>query len=228
MSNCNNENLLGSFKKTGIQTNLKDALEDVGVKVPSTACLWEYPEIIRENLVSKNIIDTIDGINLVGKDIINIDQFYDDSNIKYTISTKYNTYGIDRPNYAPENDKWGKKLSVEETFNDLFNKVLPAVRGVYFADITETDNYGNDKNPWKHELFNESGNKIGLKGNSRYLRLYLTCQAEPLFVYIEDLNIDLSKIYNINNSDTIRFDIDDDLSLSAHIECITFDQIDAL
>ena len=228
MSNCANNNLFGSFKEVGIQNNLKDAIEDAGVKVPSGTCLWEYPDLIRKNLVAK----TISGINLLGKDIIDIEQESDGTNIEYRISTKYNTYGVERPNYAPDSEIWNNKLNMEELINELFNSILPAVRGVHFADITTVDKYGNDTKEWNNTLFNQTGNKSGLKENTRYLRLYLTSQAEPLYIYIEDSINDLNKVYNIEDSDTITFEtfnVDNNyLTLTAHIDCITNEQIDAL
>lgn len=55
MSNCGcNNDLFGSFKEAGIKNNLKDALEDVGLQISSDVCLWEYPEIIRKNLIAKD------------------------------------------------------------------------------------------------------------------------------------------------------------------------------
>lgn len=40
----------------GLQVNLKNAIESVGVNVPKSHCLWQYPEIIRNNLTAINNI----------------------------------------------------------------------------------------------------------------------------------------------------------------------------
>ena len=58
-----------AFNLAEAKKNLDNAIANAGVKVPPAAGLWEYPEIIRKNLVSK----TVTGINILGKDIINID-----------------------------------------------------------------------------------------------------------------------------------------------------------
>lgn len=214
--------ILNNSMQTGLQNNLKDAIEDVGAKVPSSACLWEYPEIIRKNLVA----NTISNVNLKSHDIINIYKTLEDDEIKYNISTSYNTNNIPHPNYALDNEEWGNKLSVDKIFDDLFLNILPNVRGVYSGDMTNTNENGDDIKEWNNELFNKTGNKIGLKPNSNYLRLYLTCQAEPIYIYITDSISDLSKGYNIKNSETVTFDIDEDnMTISAHILCISDEQI---
>ena len=70
---ANKDTLFGSVLEnsvnTGLKKNLDAALTNAGVKVPSTACMWEYPDIIRKNLVAK----TVTGINILGGDVINID-----------------------------------------------------------------------------------------------------------------------------------------------------------
>jgi hypothetical protein len=63
------DSVLENSMSAGLQTNLKNAITDAGVKVPSSTCLWQYPEVIRKNLVSK----TVTGVNILGGDVINID-----------------------------------------------------------------------------------------------------------------------------------------------------------
>jgi hypothetical protein len=201
----------------GLQMNLKDAIEDVGGQVPEKTCLWEYPEIIRKNLTTK----TVNIINLIGKDIIKINS-EDDT---LSISTEVDTKTLNRPNYATTN--WNNSvMSADEIFNDLFNNVLPAVRGIYSADITVTDTNGIDKTNWENTLFNQSGIKTDLKPSSKYLRLYLTCQAEPLFVFIDAAITNLTNGYNVKSSDSVTFELDDiNMTMTAHINCVTTEQI---
>ena len=212
---------------TGLQNNFKDAIEDVGGVVPESACLWQYPEIIRKNLSAK----TINHINIKGKDVINIYNSTENGEDIYNISTVYDTTTIDRPIYANPSDIWEKEMSVDQIFTELFNNILPEVRGVHAGDITTTDESGSDTKRWNNTLFGKSGYKDGLVANSKYLRLYLTSQYEPIYIYIDDANSvsDLTKGYNVVNSDTVEFELDDvNKTMKAHISYISNEQISNL
>ena len=50
-----NGGIMDNSMQNGLQINLKDAIEDVGGFVPESACLWQYPEIIRKNLSAKAV-----------------------------------------------------------------------------------------------------------------------------------------------------------------------------
>ena len=43
----------------GLELNLKNAIEKVGVNISNSECLWQYPEIIKNNLITKNYSGTI-------------------------------------------------------------------------------------------------------------------------------------------------------------------------
>lgn len=217
--------IIDNSMHNGLQMNLKDAIEDVGVKVPESACLWQYPEIIRNNLIAK----TISGVNLLGKDVINITTASEDDKFVYNISTIYDTESISRPNYSISNDEWNKHMSVDKVFDDLFRNILPMVRGVHAGDMTTTDGAGRDTKVWNNTLFGEAGYKTGLIPSSKYLRLYLTCQPEPVYIYIESAVSDLTGGYNIIDSDTVSFLLDEEnMTLTAHISCITNEQINTI
>ena len=216
--------IIDNSMRNGLQMNLKDAMEDVGAIVPESACLWEYPEIIRQNLIAK----TITNVNIIGSDIINISKSSD--NTTYNISTLYDTTNITRPIYSkPLNNSTDKLLSVDKIFDDLFKNILPEVRGVHSGDITTTDLNGTDNKLWINTLFNTNGVKHGLNPNSKYLRLYLTCQSEPIYILINSDITDLTNGYNVKNSDTITFEIDNtNMTLTANIACITQEQINSI
>ena len=117
-------------------------------------------------------------------------------------------------------------MSVDEIFNDLFSNILPVVRGVLAADMTVTDGSGVDTKEWNNTLFKETGIKTGLDATSKYLRLYLTCQAEPLFIYIDSAVKNLTNGYNVESSDSIEFMLDDEnMKLTAHVASITEEQL---
>lgn len=219
------DSVLENSMNVGIQQNLKSAITDAGVKVPQTACLWEYPEIIRQNLVSK----TVTGVNILGGDVINIDTKVEDNVVTYNISTIFDTYGVPRPNYSWENTKWGKEVTVQEVFDDLFGNILPAVRGVHAGDMTTTDLEGKDTKMWENTLFNQTGWKTNLEPTTRYIRLYLTCQAEPIYINIGGLIQEITNGYNVVSSDTVQFEVDDvNNALYAHINVINDSQLKTL
>lgn len=216
------DGVLENSINVGLQSNLKNAIENAGVHVPANAGLWHYPEIIRKNLVSK----TVTGINIIGSDIINIDTSSDGDIVTYKLSTVIDTNGTKRPNYAKNNNKWGKELTVKEVFDDLFTNILPAVKGVYAGDITITNLDGDDTKKWENKLFNESGFKKGLEPTTRYIRLYLTCQAEPIYINIGNLIEEITNGYNVKSTDTVQFEVDDiNGTLSAHVGVINESQL---
>jgi hypothetical protein len=208
----------------GLQNNLKNAIEYAGAYVSKKDCLWEYPEIIKNKLVAK----TINNINVLGNDVISISQDTEDNNIVYNISTIYNTTEIELPNYVNPSNDWEDSMSIDKVFKELFTNILPAVKGIHAGDMTATDSEGNDIKPWTNTLFNKSGNKSGLNVSSKYLRLYLTSQAEPLYILINGIVTDTTIGYNVKNSDTVDLIIDETNTLSAHISCITSEQIDTM
>jgi hypothetical protein len=120
-------------------------------------------------------------------------------------------------------------MTVDKVFDDLFANILPAVRGVHAGDMTTTDGSGTDTKTWNNTLFNMSGTKTGLQPSSKYLRLYLTCQAEPLYIYTSSAVSDLTNGYNVQNSDTVSFELNQDtMTMKAHISCITNEQINKI
>ena len=173
------DGLLDNSINTGIKKNIKDAIESLGVRVPANTCLWEYPDIIRTKLVANALAD------VKAHDIIKIYTTLEDNKPVYNISTKYDTVSIIRPNYAADNVEWSNEMSVDKVFDDLFNNILPSVKGIHAGDVTLTDYNGKDTKEWVHTLFNVSGTKSDLKPNASYLRLYLTSQSEPVYILLD-------------------------------------------
>ena len=98
------DSILENSMNTGLKSNLDSAILNAGVKDSEKYRIVGVPyDIIRKNLVSK----TITGINILGKDIINIDISSDGDIVTYNLSTIFDTYGVDRPNYAEPTNKWG-------------------------------------------------------------------------------------------------------------------------
>ena len=219
------DSVLENSVNTGLKTNFENAITNAGVRIPSGTCMWEYPDIIRKNLISK----TVTGINIIGGDVINIDTSSDGDVLTYKISTSFDSFNTSRPNYAWKNSKWGQELTVENVFNDLFENILPAVRGVHAGDMTISNTKGEDTKEWNNTLFNKTGFKTGLEPTTRYIRLYLTCQAEPIYISLGNLIEEITGGYKLKNSDTVSFLIDDnDTTITAHINVINDNQLKEL
>jgi hypothetical protein len=219
------DSVLENSINQGLKSNLKNAMEGAGVRVSSNTGLWQYPEIIR----NKMAVNTVNNINMVGGDCINVSYTADGDLLTYEISTSLDTYELKRPKWASDNNQWGKKLSVQDIFTDLFTNILPSIRGVYAGDMTSSDYYGNDITEWNHEMFGVKGWKTGLKQNSRYLRLYLTSQHEPLFICVASNIEDITGGYNVGDSDTVSFVVDDGLGvMTAHVNIITDEQLKSI
>lgn len=219
------DSVLENSINQGLKNNLKTAIENAGVRVTSTTGLWQYPEIIR----NKMAINTINGINLAGNDCIKISYTVNNDIVNYEIATALDTYEFERPDWADTNRQWGKKLSVKDIFDDLFANILPSIRSVYAGDITSTDNTGTDMTEWKNEYFGVSGNKSGLKESAQYLRIYLTSQHEPLYICMKSYIEDITGGYNVESSDTVEFDINDNTQrLTAHINVISDEQLKSI
>lgn len=219
------DSVLENSINQGLKNNFKTAMEEVGVKVSSTTSLWQYPEIIRKKMA----VNTVNGINLIGGDCIKITPTVENDVINYEISTSIDSYKLNRPKWASENNQWGQNLTVQTIFDDLFANILPNIRGVYAGDVTSTDYDGNDTTSWKNELFEVSGQKTGLKQSSRYLRLYLTSQPEPLYICIGSYIEDITGGYNVADSDTVSLKVDDvSQKLTAHVAIISNEQLKSI
>ena len=219
------DSVLENSINQGLKQNLKNAIEGAGVKVSSDTGLWQYPEVIRNKMAA----NTINGINLVGGDCIKISYTVDNDIVNYEISTSIDSYKLNRPEWANSNNRWGKNVTVQHLFDDLFANILPNIRGVYAGDMTSTNYDGEDQKPWHHELFGVSGNKTGLKQSSRYLRLYLTSQHEPLYIHLGSYIEEITGGYNVADSDTVSFVVDDNTQkMTAHINVITREQLESI
>jgi hypothetical protein len=57
----------------------------------------------------------------------------------------------------------------------------------------------------------------------------MTCQAEPVFINMGNVVKDLTGGYNIKNSDTVIYELNEtDMTLSTHINVITDSQMNEL
>jgi hypothetical protein len=95
--------------------------------------------------------------------------------------------------------------------------------------MTVTNISGEDTTEWNNTLFKQTGLKTGLEPTSRYIRLYLTCQAEPVYIHIGNLVKEVTNGYNVQSSDTVEMRVDDiNSSITAHINIINDSQLEEL
>lgn len=193
-------NLVEHTMLNGLEENLKSAIEMAGGEIPTDACVWDYPGIIRDQLSSGGYVLKV----LPGKGI----QVERDSKGNYVVSVKnadttsnieINT--IQAPSFAVgvEGGQWDKGTILQSFLEDLFSKVLPYVPSVKGGEIIEADEEGNDvfgydENTGKPLVTN------GLDRYNQYIRLSLASQIEPIYISLENLktnadNIDLLKYF---------------------------------
>lgn len=220
------DNILETSMVNGIEKNLKSALADVGAPVSRDTCLWQIPDLIRKSLIA----NTISGINLRGKGGIKIVPKTEGDITTYHISTSVNTFKLNRPEYAKDNPYWGNDdMDIQVIFDDLFENILPNVRGVLSGDMTVTDAKGNDTKHWINPSTEEMGLKGGLESHSKYMRLYLTSQSEPIFILLGPIGGELTGGYKMKSSDTVKIHIDNNTNeISAHVDIISEDLIKEL
>ena len=219
------DNILETSMVNGIEQNLKDALTDVGANVSDANCLWDLPDIIRKTLIA----NTIQGINLRGNGGIKLVPTTENGITTYTRSTSVETFNLKRPGYASDNAYFGNEMPVQMIFDDLFDNILPKVKGVHAGDVTVSNNDGEDTKQWLNSYFDAAGRKTGLIPNTKYLRLYLTSIQEPLYISLGSMTDDITGGYNIKSSDTVDIHIDlNNKEITAHINMISEDDIQKL
>lgn len=127
-------NIIDNSLRNGLQNNFKDALEDVGIEVPESSCLWQYPELIRNSIVSGKLFEIVDKLP---EDNININVIYLVKNFDYENNNIYEEYiyvngqweklgnkSIDTSDFATKDDldKYVSidNISTDEEINNIF------------------------------------------------------------------------------------------------------------
>jgi hypothetical protein len=219
------DGILETSMVNGVETNIKNALTDVGAKVPNDACLWDLSDIIRKTLVA----NTVNGINLKGKGGIKIDVKTENDILTYTLSTNVETFKLRRPEYANSNAYFGNDMPIQLLIDDLFDNILPKVKGVHAGDVTLSDTSGKDLKQWINTYSGAAGKKDGLIPNTKYLRLYLTSQDEPIYISLGNITEDVTGGYNMKSSDTVKIVIDNNSKeITANIEIINEEEIEKI
>lgn len=183
----------------GLEENLKNAIEFAGGTIPDNSCVWEYPQIIREQLTGGGSINLIPGNGIsMEKDA--------DGNI--VISSKSATSegiiidAIDAPEFSGLST-WPEGTSLQNLLEDLFYKVIPKIPSIIKGDVIITDENGMDRYAPEVDAYTDS-----LSANTPYLRIFLTSQNTPIYISLEKLVgiggsgvVDLSNYYTINQID---------------------------
>lgn len=187
----------------GLEENLKNVIINNGGDV-TDKCIWEYPNIIDD--MFKN---TINNINILAGDGIEIIK---DDNGNYIISSKPTAENIhidtiDAPEYSGIST-WPEGTILQNILEDLFYKVLPKVPSVTKGDVIITDENGNDRFAPESSTYIDS-----LTPNTKYLRLFLVSQVDPIYISLQGLelgneneNNDITT-YKFINTDSIKFDV---------------------
>lgn len=191
----------------GLEENLKDAIEDVGGKIPLDSCIWKYPEIIRQQLIK----NTIDDLVIQGSNGIKV---VEDPNNTFTISfngSAEHVYvnNIEAPDFT-DIDCWKDGTSVQSVLEDLMYKVIPNIPTVTKGDIILTNEYGQD-------LFSPSTNDEyvrSLSPNTYYLRLFVYYQKNPIYISLDGFGeCDFSNYYTKPQVDGLISNISTDIDI---------------
>lgn len=191
MASLTNHTLLN-----GLEDNLKSSIEFVGGSVPEDTCIWEFPEVIKQQLTGNSIetghVIAGDGIKVERTEkgyVISAD--IEPTNTAENITIDH----IDAPSWAKGLDEnaWEEGTTLQKILEDIFDNVLPNVPSVIKGDVIVTDDEAKD--PFAPADLPEYID--ALEPKTPYLRLFLSSQETPIYVSLKEIsrNIDLTNYY---------------------------------
>ena len=191
MASLTNHTLLN-----GLEDNLKSSIEFVGGSVPEDTCIWEFPEVIKQQLTGNSIetghVIAGDGIKVERTEkgyVISAD--IEPTNTAENITIDH----IDAPSWAKGLDEnaWEEGTTLQKILEDIFDNVLPNVPSVIKGDVIVTDDEAKD--PFAPADLPEYID--ALEPKTPYLRLFLASQEIPIYVSLKEIsrNIDLTNYY---------------------------------
>lgn len=167
-------NLVDHVLMNKLDDELNKAINDVGGDTSSARGPWDYPQIIKEQLGSKNAaVDLVAGPGIVIRE---------HKGKKFICGTSgaLTTGALNPPagSYKqPISEVIEAGTPIQEVFEALFYKILPRMSSVYKGDIIKSDKFGSDR-------YNEEDTRTGLVPESVYLRLYVANRQEPVYVLL--------------------------------------------
>lgn len=199
MANLTNHTLLN-----GLEDNLKSSIEFVGGSVPEDTCIWEFPEVIKQQLTGNSIetghVIAGDGIKVERTEkgyVISAD--IEPTNTAENITIDH----IDAPSWAKDLDEnaWEEGTTLQKILEDIFDNVLPNVPSVIKGDVIVTDDEAKD--PFAPADLPEYID--ALEPKTPYLRLFLASQETPIYVSLKEIsrNIDLTNYYTKYEVDSV-------------------------
>ena len=199
MASLTNHTLLN-----GLEDNLKSSIEFVGGSVPEDTCIWEFPEVIKQQLTGNSIetghVIAGDGIKVERTEkgyVISAD--IEPTNTAENITIDH----IDAPSWAKGLDEnaWEEGTTLQKILEDIFDNVLPNVPSVIKGDVIVTDDEAKD--PFAPADLPEYID--ALEPKTPYLRLFLASQEIPIYVSLKEIsrNIDLTNYYTKYEVDSV-------------------------
>ena len=186
----------------GLEENLKNSIEFVGGSVPEGTCIWEFPEVIKEQLVG----NSVETGHIIAGNGIKVERTPEGYVISADIDSTNSAEDvlidhIDAPSWAKGLDEnaWEEGTPLQKVLEDLFDNVLPNVPSVVKGDVIVTDE--NAKDPFAPDITEYID---ALEPNTTYLRLFLASQETPIYISLQGLanNVDLSNYYTKGEIDT--------------------------
>lgn len=183
----------------GLEENLKSSIEFVGGSVPEDTCIWQYPEVIKDQLTA----NSAETGHIIAGNGIRIERTQEGyiihTDVELTNKAENITIDhIDAPSWASGlgDNAWEEGTSLQKFLEDLFDNVLPKVPSVIKGDLIITDD--NSKDPFAPSDLPDYID--ALEANTVYLRLFLASQETPIYISLkevmnDEINIDLSDYY---------------------------------
>lgn len=202
--------LLEHVMINNLSDELNEAITSVGGDTSSASGPRDYPDIIRDQLTLKS------GTSEVGVLRAGVGVTVEKISGGYKISTDSKTIPLGEDLIIPHNidddpntDVIEANKTIHETFEILFNDILPTLPSILKGDVIEASKEGTDN--YENDNFPGVGIKSGLEPGELYIRIFTASRQEPIYINCDRLggNGSIATIeYEGESTNTINVEVD--------------------
>lgn len=197
MSNLAEHSMMNNFVDS-----IDEAIKYVGGDTSKVQCLYDYPQIIKEQLIAGFGGD----FSLVEGSGIKITK----DGTQYIISA--NSDAILNSSLLYKDVIIPQGSSIQKTFETIFESILPIIPSIISGSIITTDDEGS--NQYQHPNYDPEIIRIkkGLNPNTKYLRIFIASQEEPIYISMEELGVNFvdapsdGNIYGRKNNEWVKIE----------------------